>query len=133
MIAFLKLLKQRYRDQANLPKTDRTITTRGLQPLTAKLLSTTIARNLTLGDFLTRQCSPLTSGKCKMYATSQTKHFGLLLENRPVNEIHLQSLMESFSKDGYSFTLIYVVSGLYILELRDNSGQRFTTKMVVEK
>lgn len=103
-------------DQANQHAPTREIITKGLQPLTNNMLSAAIARNLTLGTFLSKQCTPLTSSKCKLYATTQTKHFKLLAENRPVNEIHVQSLMESFSKDAYLFTLIYVNEKLEIID-----------------
>ncbi len=85
-------------------------------PLTTRSLSLEITKSITLGSFLTDNCTPLTNGKCKIYATTTYKYFKYLKENRPVNEGHVLSLMNSFTKEGYLFTIVYVNDRLEIID-----------------
>lgn len=92
------------------------VTSHSLVPLTARVLNSEISKSTTLGTFLNDHCIPLTTGKCRVYATSVYKYFRCLDENRPINEGHVLSLMNSFTRDGYLFTIVYVNEQLAIID-----------------
>ncbi len=66
--------------------------------------------------FLCNDCSVLPFEHFKVYKTKEYKAFSHLAENRELNERHVHALMESFVKDGYLFTIIYVNEKLEIID-----------------
>ena len=91
------------------------ITIHEVKALTNEMLSTEIASDITLKLFLSQECTSLTHGQHALYVTKNCL-FRHLEENRFVNEPHVQALMESYTKDGYLFTIIYVNEKLEIID-----------------
>jgi hypothetical protein len=95
---------------------DNGIVIRGIKNLTAGMLSHEIVTGTTLAEFLKKECTVLTDGDFKVYSTKNCTFFKCLEENRFINEAHVRSLMESFEKDGYLFTILYVNEKLQIID-----------------
>lgn len=84
--------------------------------LTAGFLATKIAGNERLSQFLSKKCGQVSSATLKIYSTAHMGYFTFLEENRPLNEAHVLSLMDSFVKDGYLFTIVYVNELLQVID-----------------
>ncbi len=69
-----------------------------------------------LTTFLCNSCSVLPFNDFKMYKTTDYSGFSHLTENRDLNEMHVHTLMESFVKDGYLFTILYVNEKMQIID-----------------
>lgn len=69
-----------------------------------------------LMSFLCNDCEVLPFEDFKVYKTRAYDAFSKLDENRPINELHVHNLMESFKKDGYLFTVIYVNERIQIVD-----------------
>lgn len=89
---------------------------RTVKPLSAKMLDTQAAGRKTLRQFLSQDCASLSTGKHAVYTTTKISAFKRLKENRSINEAHVLALMDSFEKDGYLFTIIYVNEKLEIID-----------------
>ncbi len=83
---------------------------------TAEMLSAEIAEGISLQGFLEQQCQSLTDGKHALYVTGSSTFFRHLGENRSINEAHVRALMDSFEKDGYLFTIMYVNERLEVID-----------------
>lgn len=86
--------------------------------LSDKMLSETILRGngQYLMSFLCNSCQVLPFDDFKVYKTLEYKAFSHLAENRDLNERHVHALMESFVKDGYLFTILYVNEKMEIID-----------------
>lgn len=103
--------------KANNQTKVRDITIHDLKPLTAKMLDSKIAGDITLNAFLEIQCNRLSeSGSLHVYSTIHTSAFVHLKENRSINEAHVLALISSFETDGYLFTVVYVNEKLQIID-----------------
>ncbi|MCC6198988.1 ParB N-terminal domain-containing protein [Candidatus Nomurabacteria bacterium] len=88
---------------------DSSIQVKSLIPLTSGMLAAklpSIGKDLL--SFLTTDAVLLPLDDYKIYATKRYDAFSRLAENRDINEAHVQALMESFQKDGYLFTILFV-------------------------
>jgi hypothetical protein len=81
-----------------------------VKPLTSELLEKTVVPSTGryLSNFLCDECTVLPFDDFKVYKTTDYKSFSHLKENRDLDEQHVHTLMESFRKDGYLFTILYV-------------------------
>jgi hypothetical protein len=61
-------------------------------------------------------CEVLPFDDFKVYKTRDYTGFSRLLENRELDERHVHTLMESFMKDGYLFTIVYVNEKMEIID-----------------
>ena len=84
--------------------------------LTAHHQATKLLPTETIGQFLGSKCSRIANGTQKVFSTLHWKYFSFLKENRPINEGHILSLMDSFRKDGYLFTIVYVNEQMQIID-----------------
>jgi len=96
--------------------TEKDIVIRSIKKLTEKALASEIAENTTLGDFLAYKCTTHGTNEYAIYSTTEWAYFKLLEENRFVNEAHVEALMNSFVKDGYLFTILYVNENMQIID-----------------
>jgi len=96
--------------------TESGIAVRSIKKLSEKALASSIAENITLGGFLTQGCTIHGTDEYALYQTMEWDYFKLLEENRFVNEAHVEALMNSFVKDGYLFTIIYVNEKMEIID-----------------
>lgn len=69
-----------------------------------------------LMSFLCNNCEVLPFDEFKVYKTTHYAGFNHLVENRDLNELHVHTLMESFVKDGYLFTILYVNEKMQIID-----------------
>jgi len=83
--------------------------------LTYQMLHAEIANGISLAEFLASQCAILADGEVQLYSTYDSL-FRCLAENRVLNESHVLALMESYEKDGYLFTIIFVNERLEIID-----------------
>jgi len=95
---------------------DPVITIHKVKALTKDMLSAEIASGMTLKAFFSQECTALTHGQHALRLTKNSPLFKHLEENRLINEAHVQALMESFKKDGYLFTILYVNEKLEIID-----------------
>jgi len=96
--------------------TGNDIAIRPIGKLSEKALTNLIAENTTLGDFLTQRCTMHGADEYAMYQTTEWDYFRLLEENRFVNEAHVEALVNSFVKDGYLFTILYLNEKMQIID-----------------
>ena len=95
---------------------EQEISIRNIRRLTERMLANEITDGMSLGTFLANECTVLTSGDFKVYSTESWAYFKCLEENRYLNEAHIQALMDSFVKDGYLFTILYVNEKMQIID-----------------
>ena len=67
-------------------------------------------------NFLCDDCEVLPFDDFKVYKTYEYNAFSRLKENRDLNEQHVHTLMESFVKDGYLLTILYVNEKMEIID-----------------
>jgi disulfide oxidoreductase YuzD len=99
-----------------LNTTDSGIVIRPIKKLSEKALATPIAENTTLDDFLGLKCTKYGLGEFSLYHTNEWSYFRFLAENRYINEAHVEALMDSFTKDGYLFTILFVNEKMEIID-----------------
>lgn len=66
--------------------------------------------------FLSNDCQVLPFNDFKVYKTTKYAAFKRLVENRDIVEQHVHTLMESFRKDGYLFTMLYVNEKMELID-----------------
>ncbi len=66
--------------------------------------------------FLSNGCKVLPFTDFKVYVTTSYEAFSRLSENRELNEQHVHTLMQSFEKDGYLFTILYVNEKMELID-----------------
>jgi hypothetical protein len=96
--------------------TQQEISIRSIEPLTSVMLNYELPDGITLSTFLATECSVLVDGRFQVFTTKNCSFFTCMEENRLINEAHVQALMESFAKDGYLFTILYVNEKLQIID-----------------
>jgi len=69
-----------------------------------------------LMNFLCDDCTVLPFDDFKVYKTTAYSAFSRLQENRDLQEQHVHTLMESFRKDGYLFTILYVNEKMELID-----------------
>lgn len=83
-----------------------------VHPLTTDMLNWEIAPGLKLEKFLNEKCvivgNGTVGGMYTIYETRAKEPPSILDANREIVERHIQALMESYRKDGYYFTLLYL-------------------------
>ncbi len=89
-----------------------------IEKISDKTLENTLlpGNGMYLLKFLCDHCSILPFDDFKVYRTTNYAAFSHLAENRDLNESHVHTLMESFQKDGYLFTIIYVNEKIEIVD-----------------
>lgn len=97
-------------------KTQNDITIRTTHQLTKSMLAKQVTEGTSLRSFLTKRCSEAISGLSPIYSTTEVSMFRHLHENRRINEAHVRALLDSFEKDGYLFTIVYVNEKLEIID-----------------
>ncbi|MCE9585297.1 ParB N-terminal domain-containing protein [Candidatus Nomurabacteria bacterium] len=87
-----------------------------VERLTDEMLEGKLSDGTPLIDFLSESCHILPIDDFKVYKTKNYRSFKHLLGNRDLKEQHVHKLMESYHKDGYLFTIIYVNEKLEIID-----------------
>ena len=95
---------------------DQKVKQHSFEKLTDQMLETVLPGS---GQYLLTfllKCTVLPFEDFKVYKSSEYSAFSHLAENRDLNEQHVHILMESFDKDGYLFTIIYVNEKMQIID-----------------
>lgn len=71
---------------------------------------------MALKTFLNKYCSIMSLVQYQIYQTTQYNAITRLQENRDLNEAHVHALMQSFQKDGYLFTILYLNENLEMVD-----------------
>ncbi len=79
-------------------------------------LSSKVRGKESLSQFLNRKCMRISAGEPDLYRTNNLEYFDFLKESRMLNEAHVLSLISSYRKDGYLFTIIYVNEKLEVID-----------------
>lgn len=89
-----------------------------VKSLTSEILEKTIlpGNGEYLLKFLSVDCKVLPFEDFKVYKTKNYKAFSRLAANRDIDEKHVHTLMESFKKDGYLFTILYVNENMELID-----------------
>ncbi|MDQ5930912.1 MAG: hypothetical protein QG674_76 [Patescibacteria group bacterium] len=74
------------------------------------------AINMALKTFLSKYCTIMSAIHYQIYQTHQYNAITRLQENRDLNEAHVHALMQSFQKDGYLFTILYLNENLEMID-----------------
>lgn len=96
--------------------TEKRISIRSIAELTNEMLRKELSIDIMLGTFLATECQIMADGVLSIYLTATHTVFKRLEENRLINEAHVLSLMDSFSKDGHLFTMVFVNEKMEIID-----------------